>query len=104
MCIVQYYTLICCPGRWCLSAYLKLLLGAFDGVWWTPGLGATPVRWLRLRWHQYGWSCIPARVVDGELPPALHGVVELALAPPRLVGAPAAWCCATTGEAGRGTG
>ena len=33
---------------------------------------------------------LPARVVDGALPPALHGVTvtELALARPRLVGVP----------------
>ena len=33
---------------------------------------------------------LPARVVDGVLPPALHGVTvpELALARPRLVGVP----------------
>ena len=29
--------------------------------------------WLRYRWDQYGGSCCPACVVDGALPPALHG-------------------------------
>ena len=78
------YTLICCTVYTCL----KSLLGGFDRVWWTTGLGTTPVSWLRLRWLEYGWSCCPARVVDGALPPALHVVAELALARPRLVGAP----------------
>ena len=68
------YTLICCTVYTCL----KSLLGGFDRVWWTTGLGTTPVSWLRLRWHQYGWSCSPARVVDGKLTPSLHGIVELA--------------------------
>ena len=35
---------------------------------------------------EYGWSCCPARVVDGATSPALHGVTELALARTRPVG------------------
>ena len=50
--------------------------------------------WLRYRWDQYGESCCPACVVDGALPPALHGVPQLALARPRPVGS---WCRVKTG-------
>ena len=34
-------------------------------------------------------SCCPACVVDGALPPALHGAAELAVARPRPDGVPA---------------
>ena len=72
----------CCPGCWRpLRSFLGWLgrLRRVLVVVDTPGLiRATPGSWLRLRWHQYGWSCCPARVVDGALPPALHVVAELA--------------------------
>ena len=73
-----------------LPAFLGWHLGRFRGVWWTPGLGATPVSLLAQAEValEYEWSCSPACVVDGALPPALHVVAELALARPRLVGAP----------------
>ena len=85
----------------CLCVFLGWLLGGFDGVWLTPGLGATPGSWLRLRskvapvWVElspslrrrwFASSCSPWR-----------GVAELALAHPRPVGG-------STGKAGRCAG
>ena len=86
--IVQY-TSHCCLGCWRLAAFLGRLPGGFNRVWWTPGLGATPESWLRLR------AVARLRV---ELLPSSHcrwcasSCSELALACPRLVGVPGVVC------------
>ena len=51
--------LLAVPGAWGPACVPRVAPGR---AWWTPGLGATPISWLRLRWHKYGWSCFPARI------------------------------------------
>ena len=72
-------------------------------VWWTPGLRAMPISWLRLRWHKYGRSCFPARISS------MARFLLLSMAwrsLPSALSTPGwcSWCRAPAGEAGRCAG